>query len=70
MDENKNQKLIDSLVEIQEDSGYKPGWVVVQLIEYHDPTYFSLDDWKYLAEKLDYTSGWAYHRWQEWKKTG
>lgn len=59
---------LDQLLEVQESSGWKPGWVVHQVVEKGLTSKMNFDDWVYLAEKLDYTKGWAYLKHEEFSK--
>lgn len=66
-----HQEIIDSLIEQQRDFGHKVAWVVFRVTELpqinpkFDLKAMSLGDWRYLASKLGYKTGWAFIKWQE-----
>jgi hypothetical protein len=57
--------IVNDLLKTQQATNRKPGWVYYRLIEHPQAKAFSLGDWRYIAQKLNYKSGWAWHKWQE-----
>ncbi len=61
----EHQMLVDRLIEVQQRTGRRPGWIFYQLKELESIETFTLKDWRYIAKQLGYTSDWAWKAWQE-----
>jgi superfamily II DNA or RNA helicase len=57
--------IVDQILQIQQQTNRKPGWVYYRLLDHERIKEFGLGDWRYVAAKLGYKSGWAWHKWQE-----
>jgi len=60
----------ENLVAIQQQAGYKPGWLHYKLEESPLYPYFSIRTWLWFAQKLGYKRRWAHHQYQQaqgWK---
>ncbi len=60
-----HQTIVDRLIEVQQRTGRRPGWIFYQLKELEGIESFTLGDWRYIARQLGYTSDWAWKAWQE-----
>ena len=60
-----HQTIVDRLIEVQQQTGRRSGWIFYQLKELEDIESFTLGDWRYIAKQLGYTSDWAWKAWQE-----
>ncbi|NEP31737.1 DEAD/DEAH box helicase [Moorena sp. SIO3B2] len=56
---------VDEIVENQQSTGKKKGWVFFRLIEHPRIQEFGLGDWRYVAKQLGYKPGWAWFKFQE-----
>jgi hypothetical protein len=65
MSENFRQ-LVNSLVKVQKQSDYDPGWVYYRVIEtWQNLKGLRVEDWQYLGKKLGYLPGWAINKFEE-----
>lgn len=60
-----HQTIVDQLIEVQQRTGRRPGWIFYQLKELEGIESFTLGDWRYIAKRLGYTTDWAWKAWQE-----
>jgi len=66
-----HKEIINSLIEQKDERGYKKSWVYLRLKEIPEtnPKFqlknLSLGDWRYLAHKLEYKTGWAWRQYNE-----
>jgi hypothetical protein len=60
-----HQTIVDGLIEVQQRTGRRPGWIFYQLKELEDIESFTLGDWRYVAKQLGYTTDWAMKAWKE-----
>lgn len=60
--------LFRELIQTQEATGKKKGWIYYQALRRIESRDFSLGDWRFLAKYLGYKEGWAYKAWQEAKQ--
>ena len=60
-----HQIIVDGLIEVQQRTGRRPGWIFYQLKELEDIESFTLGDWRYVAKQLGYTTDWAMKAWKE-----
>lgn len=60
------RQLVNSLVKTQKQAMYEPGWVLYRIKDtWQNFKCLSLEDWQYLAKKLDYEPGWAQYKFEE-----
>lgn len=52
-------KMIDGLIAVQSESGFKRGWVAYAFTTTANYLSTTLDDWEYLANRLGYSPAWA-----------
>ncbi len=61
----KHREFIDWVIKQQQSKNYERGWVVHYLNNSKKAKQFSLQDWKYAAQRLGYSDQWAFHQYQE-----
>lgn len=61
-------RVFRELIQTQESTGKKKGWIYYQALRKPESYHFSLGDWRYLAKHLGYREGWAYKALQEAKQ--
>ncbi len=61
-------RVLRELIQIQESTGKKKGWIYYQALKMPESYHFSLGDWRYLAKHLGYKEAWAYKALQEAKQ--
>lgn len=61
-------RVFRELIQTQEGTGKKKGWIYYQALRKPESYHFSLGDWRYLAKHLGYREGWAYKALQDAKQ--
>ncbi|AFZ22025.1 DEAD/DEAH box helicase [Allocoleopsis franciscana] len=63
--DSKKMKQVYRLLKIQQECGYKKGWLLYRLQEMENELQLGLTEWQEVGKLLDYNPKWALMRWKE-----
>lgn len=66
-DDDSNKDLIDELMDFMKSHDFKKGWVYYTFVSMAKNV--TKSDFDYMCEQLEYKSGWAWHKWNEYNES-